>query len=87
MRYGRLTKAGNAWLRYIAVLYAQNVTRNRTDTPFKRKYYRLCPRHDRNELKVILARDFLAVVHSLWSRGTDWQYPRPAAARETASVA
>jgi len=87
VRYGRLTKAGNALLRYVAVLFAQNVTRNRQDTPFKRKYYRLCHTHDRNELKIILARDFLAVVHSMWAKESNWQYPRPAVVRETVSVA
>ena len=66
VRYGTLTKAGNALLRYVAVLFAQNVIRNRQDTPFKRKYYRLCHRHGPNELKVMLARDFLATVHGMW---------------------
>jgi len=87
MRYGHLTKAGNALLRYVAVLFAANVKRNRKDTPFKRKFYRLYHTHDSKELNVILARDFLGVIHSMWSKETDWEYPRPAAVRKTASVA
>ena len=87
VRYGKLSKAGNALLRYVAVLFAQNVTRNRQDTPFKRKYYRLCQTHDRNELKIMLARDFLAEGHSMWTNTSDWQSPRPAVVRETVSVA
>lgn len=85
-RYGGLTKAGNALLRYVAVLFAQNVIRNRRDTSFKRKYYRLCHQHGPNELKIMIARDFLAVVYSLWRMESDWQYPRPDA-RATGSVA
>lgn len=87
VRYGKLTKAGNALLRHVAVLFAQHITRNRQDTPFKRKYYRLCQTHDRNELKIMLARDFLAVVHSMWTREEDWRPPCPATVRGTGSVA
>jgi len=87
LHYGALTKAGDALLRYIAVLYAENVIRSKQDTPFKRKAYRLSHTHDRNELKVMIARDFLAVVHSMWTQETDWQYPRPVVRRATVSVA
>jgi len=87
VRFGSLTKAGNSLLRYVALFYAQNVIRNRQDTPFKRKYYRLCQRHDRSDLWLKIARDFLEVVHSLWTHESDWQYPRPAVARGLASVA
>ncbi|MHB0937518.1 MAG: IS110 family RNA-guided transposase [Armatimonadota bacterium] len=87
IHYGALTKAGNALLRYVAVLFAENVIRSKQDTPFKRKYYRLGHTHDRNELKVMIARDFLAVVHSLWTHETDWQDPRPEVRRVTVSVA
>lgn len=86
-RYGGLTKAGNAILRYVAVLFANNVIRNRTNTPFKEKYHRLYHTHSRNEIKVMLARDFLALVHCLWRTESDWQWPRPGAVRETVSVA
>lgn len=85
--YGALTKAGNPLLRYVAVLFAQNILKTRQDTPFKRRYYRLCQTHDAQEAKLMIARDFLAVVHSMWTRETDWQWPRPTEARATASVA
>jgi transposase len=82
-RYGSLTKHGNAYLRYIAVVFAQNAIRSHADTPFKRRFYRLCHTHHPNEIKIMLARDFLAVVHSMWRTETPWQYPRPV----TSSVA
>jgi transposase len=87
VRYGVLTKAGNPLLRYVAVLFAQNILKNRQDTPFKRRYYRLCHTHGVNEAKIMIARDLLAVVHSMWSRATDWQWPRPTTSRADASVA
>jgi transposase len=72
-RYGALTKAGNAYLRYVAVLFAQNCVKGKKDTPFKRRYYRLYHAHDRNEIKVMLARDFLAVVYAMWKHRTVWR--------------
>ena len=87
VHYGRLTKAGNALLRYVAVVFAQNVIGNRLDTPFKRKYYRACHTHDINEVKVMIARDFLATVHSMWTHETVWEYPRPVVTRTPSSVA
>jgi transposase len=87
VRYGQLTKAGNALLRYVTMLYAQNVIRARQDTPFKRKYYRLYKRHDRDDLLLKIGRDFLEVVHSMWTNESDWQYPRQAVVSPTVSVA
>lgn len=87
VRYGALTKAGNSLLRYVALLYAQNVIRSRQDTPFKRKYYRLYQRHDRSDVLLKIARDFLEVVYSLWIHEATWQYPRPGVTRATDSVA
>ena len=76
-RYGGLTKTGNAYLRYVAVLFAQNCIKGKRDTPFKRRFYRLCHTHDPNEIKVMLARDFLAVVYSMWRHQTVWRDDRP----------
>lgn len=86
-RYGPLTKVGNAYLRYVAVLFAQNAIKGKQDTPFKRRYYRLGHAHDLNEIKVMLARDFLAVVHSMWRYRTPWRYDRRNGAAKKTSVA
>jgi transposase len=75
-RYGALTKVGNVYLRYVAVLLAQNAVKGKQDTPFKRRYYRLAHTHELNEIKVMLARDFLAVVHSMWRHQTPWHDQR-----------
>lgn len=83
-RYGHITKHGNAYLRHLAVLFAQNSIRRQQDTPFKRRFYRLCHAHHPNEIKIMLARDFLAVVHSMWRTQTAWQWPPQPA---TSSVA
>jgi transposase len=74
-RYGRLSKHGNSYLRYISVVFAQNAVRGRKDTDFRRRFYRLCHAHHPNEIKVMLARDFLAVVHSMWRTGSVWREP------------
>lgn len=75
-RFGPLTKHGNAYLRFVAVLFAQNCVKGKKDTPFKRRYYRLNHTHDQNELKVMLARDFLAVVYHMWQSQTPWRDTR-----------
>lgn len=86
-RYGALTKHGNSYLRFIAVLFAQNASRSHRDSPFKRRFYRCCHWHDPNEIKIMLARDFLAVVHSMWRTGTAWQWPSLEAVPVSSSVA
>ncbi|OPZ87734.1 MAG: Transposase IS116/IS110/IS902 family protein [bacterium ADurb.Bin429] len=87
LRYGRLTKAGNAYLRYVAVVFAQNCLNGKKDTPFKRRFYRLCHTHDPNEIKIMIARDFLTVVYAMWSQGTVWRDDRAAVRGATSSVA
>lgn len=74
-RYGHLSRHGNSCLRFISVMYAQNAIRGRKDTTFKRRFYRLCHIHHPNEIKAMLARDFLAMVHSMWRTNTPWQEP------------
>lgn len=85
--YGHLSKQGNSYLRHVAVLYAQHVVQGRRDTPFKRRFYRLCHAHHPNEIKVMLARDFLAVVRSIWRKGTPWQWPRETAQSKRSAAA
>lgn len=75
-RYGHITKHGNSHIRHVAVLFAQHVCQTHKKTSLKEKFYRLIHSHDRNEIKIILARDFLSVVHSMWRNGCDWEYPR-----------
>ena len=87
VRYGQLSKAGNAFLRYVAVLYATNCLKGKKDTPFKRRYYRLCHLHDKNEIKVKLARDFIAVVHSMWTKQSVWHDDRQDIRAKSSSVA
>ena len=87
VRFGHLTKAGNAYLRYVAVLFAQNCLNGKQDTPFKRRFYRLCHAHDPNEIKIMLARDFLAVVYAMWTHHSVWHDDRQDVRALTSSVA
>jgi transposase len=87
VRYGALSKRGNAYLRYVAVLHAHNCIKGKKDTPFKRRFYRLCHAHDLNEIQVMLARDVLAVVYAMWTHGTAWRDDRPTRPAPTSSVA
>lgn len=87
VRYGQLTKCGNAYLRYVAVLFAQNCLNGNKDTPFKRRFYRLCHTHDPHEIKIMLARDFLAVVYAMWTHRTSWRDERSSSQAVQSSVA
>lgn len=86
-RFGPITKCGNAYLRYVAVLFAQNAVKGTQDTPFKRRYYRLCHAHDYNEIKIMLARDFLAVVYAMWRHRTPWRDAHASRPAQQTSVA
>lgn len=65
---GKLTKRGNKWLRYYAVLGAQKVTQSRNgDSRLRRTYWSVVGRHGRNPAKVAVARQLLDLVrHLLW---------------------
>jgi hypothetical protein len=83
----RALQSGNAYLRFVAVIFAQNCVNGKKDTPFKRRYARLYHAHDRNEIMVMLARDFLAVVYAMWRHQTAWQAASEPQRRSTTSAA
>lgn len=87
IHFGHITKSGNAYLRYVAVLFAQNCLNGKQDTPFKRRFYRLCHAHDPNEIKIMLARDFLAVVYAMWRHHAVWRDDRRDVQALSSSVA
>jgi transposase len=86
-RYGRLTKHGNAYLRFVVVLCAGHAIRGHKDTPFKRRFYRLCHSHHPNEIKIMLARDLLAMIHSMWRMNSPYREPEKAIKPAKSSVA
>jgi len=74
--YGRLGKQHNHWLRYVVMLFAQRCGRSRTETPFRRTYWRVSLRQHRNSAKVAVARQFVRVFSTMWRRGTVWDAAR-----------
>jgi transposase len=64
--YGPLTKKGNRWLRYVAVLAAQRMAMMRTADPkLKRTFLSVAFRQGRNPAKVAVARGLLDLVWHL----------------------
>jgi len=76
---GPLTKRGNRWLRYAAVLAAQRMAAMRQADPrLKRTFLSVAFRHGHNPGKVACARRLLDLIHHLLCKGEDY---RPPAAR------
>ncbi len=80
---GPLTKAGNKWLRYAAVLAAQRIGQMKEPDPrLKRIFLSVAFRHGRNPGKVAAARRLLDLSYHLLKKEADYQAPRA----RTASV-
>jgi transposase len=77
---GPITKLGNRWLRYLAVLAAQRmVVMRQADPKIKRLFLSVAFRHGRNPAKVACARWLLDLVHHLLTREEEYQAPIPRA--------
>jgi transposase len=77
---GPLTKTGNRWLRYAAVLAAQRIGQMREPDPrLKRLFLSVAFRHGRNPGKIAVARRLLDLVYLLLKKGKDYRAPRPRA--------
>jgi len=75
---GPLTKQGNRWLRYAAVLGAQRIAAMRgADPKLKRTFLSVALRHGRNPAKVACARRLLDLVHHLLTGQEEYQAPLP----------
>jgi len=75
-RRGPLTKRGNRWLRYAAVLAAQRMVHMRwADPKRKRAFYSVALRHGRNPAKVDCARRLLDLCHHLLIHEEDYLAP------------
>lgn len=71
---GKLTKSGNKWLRYYAVLGAQKaIQTTKADGRLKRTYWSVAGRHGRNPAKVAVARQLLDLAHHLLLHDEDYQ--------------
>jgi transposase len=78
---GPLTKAGNKWLRYAAVLAAQRIGQMREPDPrLKRIFLSVAFRHGRNPGKIAVARRLLDLIYHLLKKGQDYRAPKPRAA-------
>jgi len=75
---GPLTKTGNRWLRYAAVLAAQRIGQMREPDPrLKRLFLSVAFRHGRNPGKIAVARRLLDLIYLLLKKGQDYRAPRP----------
>lgn len=75
--YGPLTKKGNRWLRYVAVLAAQRMALLKTaDAKLKRTFLSVAFRHGRNPAKVAGARRLLDLVWHLLVQEEEYRPPR-----------
>jgi len=73
---GPLTKRGNKWLRYAAVLAAQRMAQMRHPDPkLKRTFLSVSFRHGRNPGKIAAARRLLDLVYYLLKNGQDYRAP------------
>ena len=78
---GPLTKTGNRWLRYAAVLAAQRIGQMREPDPrLKRLFLSVAFRHGRNPGKIAVARRLLDLIYLLLKKGQDYRPPKPRAA-------
>jgi transposase len=75
---GPLTKAGNKWLRYAAVLGAQRIGQMKEPDPrLKRIFLSVAFRHGRNPAKIAVARRLLDLIYYLLKKGQDYRAPKP----------
>ena len=78
---GPLTKAGNKWLRYAAVLAAQRIGQMKEPDPrLKRIFLSVAFRHGRNPGKIAVARRLLDLIYHLLKKEQDYRTPKPRAA-------
>jgi len=78
---GPLTKAGNKWLRYAAVLAAQRIGQMRVPDPrLKRIFLSVAFRHGRNPAKIAVARRLLDLIYYMLKKGQDYRASKPRAA-------
>jgi transposase len=78
---GPLTKRGNRWLRWAAVLAAQQVARaSYPDNRLKRLWRRVLFRHGPNPAKTAVARALLDLIHHLLTAQEDYRPTRLVAA-------
>jgi transposase len=77
---GPLTKAGNKWLRYAAVLAAQRIGQMKEPDPrLKRTFLSVAFRHGRNPGKIAVARRLLDLIYYMLKKGQDYRVSRPRA--------
>jgi transposase len=74
---GPLTKAGNKWLRYAAVLAAQRIGQMKEPDPrLKRIFLSVAFRHGRNPGKIAAARRLLDLIYYMLKKEEDYRAPR-----------
>jgi len=74
---GPLTKAGNRWLRYAAVLAAQRIGQMKEPDPrLKRVFLSVAFRHGRNPGKIAAARRLLDLIYYMLKKEQDYRAPR-----------
>lgn len=72
-RYGRITKEGSSWLRWIMVEAAHQATRK--PGRLRRFYERVARKHGRKAARVALARQMLSIIHHLLTHREHYEDP------------
>lgn len=61
--YGRITKQGSHWLRWILIEISHHAIRG--STTFRQLYQRVCKKHGKNTARVAVARKMLCVIYHM----------------------
>jgi transposase len=71
IRYGKLNKACNKYLKYVLVLRAQGMSRSRKDNPFRQTYWRIVIK-GKNHAKIAVARQLARVSFRMMKSREHW---------------
>jgi transposase len=71
IRYGKLNKACNRYLKYVLVLRAQGISRSRQDNPMRQTYWKIALR-GKNHAKIAVSRQLVRVIYHMLKRRECW---------------
>lgn len=71
IRYGKLNKACNKFLKYVLVLRAQGMSRSKKENPMRQTYWRLTFK-GKNAAKIAVARQLVRVIYRMLKNKERW---------------
>lgn len=81
LRYGKLNKACNKFLKYVLVLRAQGMSRSKKVNPMRQTYWRLAFK-GKNSAKIAVARQLARVVYRMLKNNECWDASKITQRRE-----